>query len=43
LAKGTTILRGVPMVERGYGDIVPRLKALGLKIEKIEWGLGVGR
>jgi UDP-N-acetylglucosamine 1-carboxyvinyltransferase len=39
LAKGTTILRGVPMVERGYGDIVPRLKALGLKIEKIDWGL----
>jgi UDP-N-acetylglucosamine 1-carboxyvinyltransferase len=43
LAKGTTILRGVPMVERGYGDIVPRLKSLGLKIEKIDWGLGVGR
>ncbi len=37
LAKGTTILRGVPMVERGYGDIVPRLRNLGLKIEKIDW------
>ncbi|NJN33712.1 MAG: hypothetical protein HC817_05110 [Saprospiraceae bacterium] len=37
LAKGTTILRGVPMIERGYGDIVPRLSALGLKIEKIEF------
>jgi UDP-N-acetylglucosamine 1-carboxyvinyltransferase len=43
LAKGTTILRGVPMVERGYGDIVPRLKALGLNIEKVEWSLGAGR
>ena len=36
LAKGTTILRGVPMIERGYGDIVPRLKAMGLEIEKVE-------
>ncbi len=36
VAKGTTILRGVPMIERGYGDIVPRLQSLGLKIEKIE-------
>jgi UDP-N-acetylglucosamine 1-carboxyvinyltransferase len=35
LAKGTTILRGVPMIERGYGDIVPRLQAIGMKIEKI--------
>jgi UDP-N-acetylglucosamine 1-carboxyvinyltransferase len=43
LAKGTTILRGVPMVERGYGDIVPRMKALGMTIEKIEWALGSGR
>ncbi len=34
LAKGTTILRGVPMVERGYGDIVPRLQKLGMEIEK---------
>jgi UDP-N-acetylglucosamine 1-carboxyvinyltransferase len=36
LAKGTTHLKGVPMIERGYGDIVPRLKSLGLKIEKVE-------
>lgn len=36
VAKGTTILRGAPMIERGYGDIVPRLQSLGLKIEKIE-------
>jgi UDP-N-acetylglucosamine 1-carboxyvinyltransferase len=37
LAKGTTILRGVPMVERGYGDIVPRLQKLGMDIEKLEY------
>jgi UDP-N-acetylglucosamine 1-carboxyvinyltransferase len=36
VAKGTTLLRGVPMIERGYGDIIPRLQALGLKIEKID-------
>jgi UDP-N-acetylglucosamine 1-carboxyvinyltransferase len=35
VAKGTTILKGVPMIERGYGDIIPRLTAMGLKIEKI--------
>jgi UDP-N-acetylglucosamine 1-carboxyvinyltransferase len=39
LAKGTTILRGVPMIERGYGDIVPRLQAIGMKIEKIPFEL----
>lgn len=43
VAKGTTILRGVPMIERGYGDIVPRLQAIGLGIEKIDWSLGGGR
>ena len=43
VAKGTTILRGVPMIERGYGDIVPRLQAIGLEIEKIDWSLGGGR
>jgi len=37
LAKGTTILRGIPLIERGYGNIMPRLQALGLKIEKIQW------
>ena len=37
LAKGTTILRGVPMIERGYGDIVPRLRAMGLEIEKVDF------
>jgi UDP-N-acetylglucosamine 1-carboxyvinyltransferase len=36
VAKGTTTLKGVPMIERGYGDIVPRLTKLGLAIEKID-------
>ena len=36
VARGTTILKGVPMIERGYGDIVPRLKKIGLNIEKVE-------
>jgi UDP-N-acetylglucosamine 1-carboxyvinyltransferase len=36
VAEGTTLLKGIPMIERGYGDIVPRLAALGLTIEKTE-------
>lgn len=36
LAKGTTLLTGVPMIERGYGDIVPRLQSMNLEIEKIQ-------
>lgn len=35
LARGTTILKGVNMIERGYGDIVPRLKNIGLKISLV--------
>lgn len=34
VAEGETFLEGVQMVERGYGDIVPRLNKIGLKIEK---------
>jgi UDP-N-acetylglucosamine 1-carboxyvinyltransferase len=36
VAEGTTILKGVSLVERGYGDIVSRLTGLGLPIKKIE-------
>jgi len=32
-AKGTSILRNVYSINRGYGDLVERLKALGAKIE----------
>lgn len=35
VAKGTTELSGVPYVERGYGDIVPRLAELNLNISLI--------
>ena len=36
VAKGTTELTGVPYVERGYGNIVPRLAELNLKIELVQ-------
>jgi UDP-N-acetylglucosamine 1-carboxyvinyltransferase len=35
IASGTSTLYGVHFLERGYGDIVPRLAALNLKIERI--------
>lgn len=35
IAKGTTLVRNIDFLERGYGDIVPRLAALGLNIEKV--------
>lgn len=35
VAKGTTRVTGVDMVERGYGDIVPRLAAMNLNIERV--------
>jgi UDP-N-acetylglucosamine 1-carboxyvinyltransferase len=35
VAKGTTQVTGVDMVERGYGDIVPRLAAMNLNIERL--------
>lgn len=35
IAEGTTIVTGVNFLERGYGDIVPRLSAMNLNIERI--------
>ncbi|PDW03088.1 UDP-N-acetylglucosamine 1-carboxyvinyltransferase [Candidatus Viridilinea mediisalina] len=35
IAHGTSFIRGVPMLERGYGDVVPRLARMNLKIERI--------
>lgn len=35
IAAGTTTLQGIHFLERGYGDIVPRLSALNLKIERV--------
>ncbi len=35
IAEGTTIVTGINYLERGYGDIVPRLAAMNLNIERI--------
>lgn len=35
IAQGTTELAGISYLERGYGNIVPRLSALNLKIERL--------
>jgi UDP-N-acetylglucosamine 1-carboxyvinyltransferase len=34
VAKGRTELRGAEFVERGYGNVVPRLRAMGVDIER---------
>lgn len=36
IAKGTTILTGIDFLERGYGNIVPRLVTMNLKIERVD-------
>ena len=35
IATGETLVTGIPFLERGYGDIVPRLAAMNLQIEKL--------
>ena len=35
IARGTTSIRGVHFLERGYGNIVPRLAAMNLKVERV--------
>ncbi len=35
-AKGTSIIHNIEQIDRGYENIVPRLQALGAKIERIE-------
>src|SRR5437588_5063520 len=35
IARGTSIITGVGLLERGYGNIVSRLAAMNLKIERI--------
>ncbi len=39
IAEGTTTLIGINNIERGYGNIVPRLSKMNLKIEKIDLGV----
>ncbi|MFI5181927.1 MAG: UDP-N-acetylglucosamine 1-carboxyvinyltransferase [Thermoanaerobaculia bacterium] len=36
VASGTTKIAGLPFLERGYGNIVPRLAAMDLRIEEAE-------
>jgi UDP-N-acetylglucosamine 1-carboxyvinyltransferase len=38
IARGTSIIRGVHLLERGYGDVVPRLSRMNLKIERVKLG-----
>jgi len=35
IANGTSIVEGINFIERGYGDIVPRLAAMNLRIQKV--------
>ena len=35
VAHGTTMVTGVELLERGYGNIVPRLAAMNLNIERV--------
>lgn len=35
IAPGETLVNGIPFLERGYGDIVPRLAAMNLHIDKV--------
>jgi UDP-N-acetylglucosamine 1-carboxyvinyltransferase len=35
IARGTSIIRGIHLLERGYGDVVPRLSRMNLKIERV--------
>ena len=35
IARGTSTITGIHFLERGYGDIVPRLAALNLKIARV--------
>ncbi|MFV9503732.1 MAG: UDP-N-acetylglucosamine 1-carboxyvinyltransferase [Oscillochloridaceae bacterium umkhey_bin13] len=38
IARGTSFIRGVHLLERGYGDVVPRLSRMNLRIERVELG-----
>jgi len=36
IAKGESLITGIHYIERGYGDIVPRLKAMNLDIRQVK-------
>jgi len=35
IARGVSIIRGIHLLERGYGDVVPRLSQMNLRIERV--------
>ncbi|MBO0779986.1 MAG: UDP-N-acetylglucosamine 1-carboxyvinyltransferase [Ktedonobacteraceae bacterium] len=35
IAEGTSVIKGIDFLERGYGDIVPRLASMNLKIDRV--------
>ncbi|PDV97113.1 UDP-N-acetylglucosamine 1-carboxyvinyltransferase [Candidatus Chloroploca asiatica] len=35
IARGTSYIRGIHLLERGYGDVVPRLTQMNLQIERV--------
>lgn len=35
IARGVSIIRGIHLLERGYGDVVPRLSQMNLRIERM--------
>jgi len=39
IAKGETIIHNIHHLERGYEDIIGKLRNLGVEIEKIEGGI----
>lgn len=38
IARGTSIIRGIHLLERGYGNVVPRLALMNLQIERVPYG-----
>lgn len=38
IARGVSIIRGIHLLERGYGDVVPRLAQMNLRIERVPYG-----
>jgi UDP-N-acetylglucosamine 1-carboxyvinyltransferase len=38
IARGSSLIRGVHLLERGYGDVVPRLARMNLTIERVPLG-----
>lgn len=37
IAKGTSIIRGINLIERGYGNVAPKLSNMNLDIKRVEY------